>query len=66
MAWSVIAGTRCKSGVTSGRGGRDGSNLRITQLVVMLLALPELSTGATGIIVGRSRAEALLLLVMTA
>lgn len=64
MAGSVVTGTRSKSSMAGGGGGRNSSNLRIAKLVVALLALPELGTGAASVVVGRARAKALLLLVM--
>lgn len=66
VAWTVVASTRSKSSVASSRSDWDSGNLRIAKLTVMLLTLPELGTGAASVVVGRSRAKALLLLVVTA
>jgi hypothetical protein len=42
-----------------------GSNLGVTETSGALVALPELHTGAAGVVVGRAGSEALLLLVVT-
>jgi len=64
MTWAVVTSTRSKSSMAGG-GGRNSGDFRITKLVVTLLALPELGAGTASVVVGRSRAEALLLLVVT-
>lgn len=66
MAGAVVTSTRSKSSVAGGRSSGDSSNFRVAKLVVAVLALPEFGAGATGVVVGRARAEALLLLVVTA
>lgn len=63
VTWAVVVSTRSKSSVARGGGGNSG-NFRITKLVVVLLALPELGTRAASVVVGRSRPVALLLLVV--
>ena len=66
VAGTVIAGTGSESRVAGGGGGRDGGDFRVVELIVALLALPELVAGALGVAVIGARAEALLLLVMAA
>lgn len=66
VALTVVTGTRSKSSVAGGRGSRDSSDFRVTELAVAILALPELAARATSVAVGGARAEALLLLVVTA
>ena len=66
VARAVVTGTRSKSSVAGGRGSGDSSDFRVAQLVVTLLALPELGAGATGVVVAGAGTEALLLLVVTA
>ena len=63
VAGAVVTGTRSESSVAG--GGRDGSDLRVAELVVALLALPELVAGALGVAVVGTRTKALLLLVVT-
>lgn len=66
VAGTVITGTRSKSSVAGGRGSWDSGDLRVTELAVAVLALPELAARATSVVVGRARTKALLLLVVTA
>lgn len=62
---AVVAGTRSKSSVAGGSGGGNSSDFGVMKVVVTLLALPELGAGATGVVVGGTRAETLLFLVVT-
>jgi len=66
VAGAVITGAGSEGSVAGGGGGSgDSSDLRVAELVVALLALPELVARALSVAVGGSRAEALLLLVVT-
>lgn len=64
----VVVSTRSKRSVAGGRGSGDwdSSNLGVTELALAVLALPELTARASGVVVGGTRTKALLLLVVTA
>lgn len=66
VAGAVIMGTGSEGSMAGGGGNGDGGNLRVAELIVALLALPELVAGALGVAVVWARTEALLLLVVTA
>ena len=63
----VVVSTRSKRSMASSRGssGWDSSNLRVTELALAVLALPELTARASSVVVGGARTKALLLLVVT-
>lgn len=65
VAGTVVTGTGSKRSVAGSRSSRDSSDLRVTELAVAVLALPELATGATSVVVGGAGSKALLLLVVT-
>lgn len=66
VAGAVVTGARSERSVAGGGGSGDGGDFRVAELVVALLALPELVAGTLGVAVGGARTEALLLLVVTA
>jgi uncharacterized membrane protein len=66
VAGAVITGTGSEGSMAGGGGNGDGGNLRVAELIIALLALPELVAGALGVAVVWARTEALLLLVVTA
>jgi hypothetical protein len=66
VAGAVITGAGSEGSMAGGGGNGDGGNLRVAELIIALLALPELVAGALGVAVVWARTEALLLLVVTA
>src|SRR5690242_21259267 len=66
VAWAVVTGTGSKSSMAGGGRSWDSSNFRVAELVVALLALPELVARAASVVVGGAGTKALLLLVMAA